>query len=360
MAVIINGDTGINKVQASFMPNYFSKSDSGSVVFTKTGAGTATIKAGTIVTAKVFVFTFSADTSIVMPTLDAGTDYSIYVCDDGTVRADASFSAPAGYTTANSRKIGGFHYGLVAPATTVAGGSFATTGNGMIWTQGDVDDIAGINKYSFWDLKFRCVGEQRGMAFDPYVRAWAAIYFCSSNHIVNGISRYNTDVTSGSAALRPRIPLVYGGNGTTVYANGDWWTLNDVAASFGLRMPTEREFASAAYGVTEAQSLGGSEVTIPSTARQAGYTSRIGLEQASGHLWAWGADTGNYGETYSWQNVTGGRGNRYASQSTRVILGGTRTDTVNSGSRATDWTAYPQFSAWACGLRAFGDHLRLE
>ena len=50
-----------------------------------------------------------------------------YACADGTIRADANWSAPTGYTTANSRKIGGFHYGLVAPGTTVAGGSFNTS-----------------------------------------------------------------------------------------------------------------------------------------------------------------------------------------------------------------------------------------
>ena len=72
----------------------------------------------------------------------------------------------------------------------------------MIWTQASVDRIAGINEFSLWDLAWRCKGQQRGMALDPQTEVWHAIYFCSVNHITNGISRYNTDVASGTVLPR--------------------------------------------------------------------------------------------------------------------------------------------------------------
>jgi len=343
----------------------FLKADPTATAFTKTGAGAASIKAGTIVDVAGTTITFTSATAITMPTLTAGTDYAVWVTPAGAVQAVADpYSAPATPPVTGARKIGGFHYGLVAPGTTVAGGSFATTGSGMIWTQPNVDAIAGIDEFSFWDLKFRCAGEQRGMAFDPYAKCWAAIYWCSSNHIANGISAYNTDVASGT--VLPRIPLAYGGNGTAAYNNGNWWTFNEIAASFGLRLPTEREFISAAYGVTENQSLGGASVTIPSTARQAGYTSRIGLEQTTGHIWTWGADSSTRwdgGATpWAWRNVNGGRGQVYLYGDVnlvRVLMGGSRGNAAFSGSRAAYWSNYPWASGWLIGLRAFGDHLLL-
>jgi hypothetical protein len=342
---------------------HFYKLDN-SVAFTKTAANTVSIKAGTEVVVGAALLTFAADTAITMPALTAGTDYAIYAKPDGTLQAVADpYSAPSAPPIAGARKIGGFHYGLTAPGTTVAGGSFAAAGTGMIWTQPSVDDIAGIDKYSLWDVKWRCAGEQRGMAFDPYVQAWAAIYWCPTNHITNGISAAGTDVASGS--VLPRIPLAYGGTGATNYANGNWWTFGEIAASFGLRHPTEREFVSAAYGVTENQSLGGASVTIPATARQAGYTSRIGLEQASGHIWTWGADSSyRHDGTAVATNydVNGGRGQIYMINSLgliRVLLGGVRYVAAASGSRASSWSDYPWNSNWYIGLRAFGDHLKL-
>lgn len=340
----------------------FYKPDPASVVFTKTSASTISIKAGAIIDVAGTAVTFAAATAITMPSLVAGSDYSVWVKDDGTIQAVVDpYSAPASAPGAgNWRKIGGFHYGLVAPATTVAGGSFATAGNGMIWTQTDVDRIAGINEFSLWDLHWTVKSidmQPRGMAFDPQARCWVGLYFVSTNHIANGPSAYNTDVASGT--VLPRRPVVYGGNGTATYGNGNWWTFNEVLASFGLRFGFEREFVSAAFGVTENQSLGGASSTIPATARQAGYTSRIGCEQMSGHHYTWGMDTGHYGESFSWQNINDGRGQVYTSTNTKVILGGGRGSAAYSGSRASSWSHYPWFSAWLIGARAFGDHLVL-
>lgn len=294
-----------------------------------------------------------------MPALTAGEDYAIWCTPAGALICNADpFSSPASAPVAGSRKIGGFHYGLVAPGTTPASGGFATSGftnqgGSMTWTQAAVDRIAGINEFSLWDLAWRCKGQQRGMALDPQTEVWHAIYFCSVNHITNGISRYNTDVASGT--VLPRIPLVYGGNGSTNYGRLSQYECEEIAASFGLRLPTPDEFRSAAFGVTEGQSLGGAASTIPSTARQPGYTSRLGIEQATGHVWVFARGNSSSGGTGF---VAGpNRGDSYGNLFV-TLLGGYRGNAAGSGSRASDSSLVAWSSLWGVALRAAGDHLK--
>jgi hypothetical protein len=357
------GSVGPTQLAASANSTWglFRKLDPYTPAFVKTGANAVSIKAGTFVEVGGAVVQFNTQTAVTMPSLTAGEDYSIWCSPAGALQAVADpFSAPAAAPVAGARKIGGFHYGLVAPGTTVAGGGFATTGSGMIWTQADVDRIAGVNAHSLWDIKLTVnslTGQPRGMTLDPQTRAWAGLYFVGSNHITNGPSRFNADVASGT--VLPRRPLVYGGDGTSTYNNGNWWAFNEVLSSHGLRFGTEAEFVSSAFGVTENQSLGGAFVTIPATARQAGYTSRLGCEQMTGHIWTWGADTGHYGESFAWQNVADGRGQVYTSVNTKVLLGGSRGDAAFSGSRASLWDNAPWYSVWDIGARAFGDLLVL-
>ena len=340
----------------------FYKESTTSVAFTKTAANTASIKAGTIVDVLGVSVTFAAATAIVMPTLTAGTDYAIYACQDGTVRADSSFTAPSGYTVANSRLIGGFHYGLVASGTTVAGGSFNSAGSvqtgGMVWTQPDVDKIAGINEYSLWDLKWRAnvsdLRAQKGFVLTD-AGTWVAIYFAGTDTDTNGLSRNNVAVASGT--VLPKIPTTMGGNGTLTYADYTWWRASEHARAYGARLLTDAEANIAFFGVTENQSLGGAASTIPLTTRQAGYTSKYGVEQATGHHWVWGDDSS--GGTPAAYVANGGRGQSYANTVFKVILGGSRADAANSGSRASNWNSGPTNSSWSIGLRAACDHLML-
>ena len=117
-----------------------------------------------------------------------------------------------------------------------------------------------------------------------------------------------TDVASGT--VLPKIPSEFGGDGSATYSTGTWWNFNEVVRSHGKRFFKYSEFSIAAYGTTEGQSLGGSSVTIPTTTREPGYTSKYGLEQVSGHQWTWGEDSGfRYNNTtYSWKAETEGRG----------------------------------------------------
>lgn len=336
-------------------PSLLYKLDPMSPAFTKTAAGTISVKAGTSVMVAGVKVAWAADTAVTMPSLTGGVDYAIYVCTDGSIRADSSFTAPAGYTVNNSRKIGGFHYGLVAAGTTVASGSFATTGTGMIWTQADVDKIAGINQWSLWDLKFRpTAADPRGMVLVDGM-TWVDLYFCSTDPAANGTSKYNTNIASGT--VLPKIPAAFGGNGTTTYAAPTWWDFNEVTHAYGKRMLYEHEFITAAYGVTESQSIGGAASTYPTTLRNAGYTSKYGIEEATGHHWTWGLDSAGASST-AWI-ANGGRGQAHADTIRRVILGGGRSSAADSGSRCSYWSVGPGYVNWGVGLRAACDHLQL-
>jgi len=323
----------------------------------KTSADTLAIKAGAIVEVSGQLVQFTSDTAILMPSLTAGEDYSVWVHPDGTASAVADpFTAPASAPVAGARKIGGFHYGLVTPGTTVADGGFTTTGVGMIWTQNDVDSIAGINAFSLWDLTYRPTCDPRGMACvkDDLGRGafWFDLYFCSQDHIANGTSRYNTNVASGT--VPPRIPLMFGGDGSSNYDTLTWYEASEIAFSHGKRLLSYQEFAAAAFGVTENQSLGGASSTIPATARQAGYTSRWGGEQMTGHQCTWGNTAHGTGGS-AWVDGAG-RGKTYGTPYV-CYLGGARDFASGSGSRSTGWNRAAWSSAWFIGLRAACDHL---
>ena len=332
----------------------FSKADSTSVVFVKTGSGTVSIKAGSLVAVNGKLIPFSGQTAVTMPALTAGTNYAIYVCDDGTIRADANMSAPSGYNTTNSRKVGGFLYSQTAPGTTVAGGSFATTGSGMIWTQSDVNKIAGINQWSLWDLKFRPACDNPAGMVLVGGENWVDVYLCNTDTAVNGTSKAGSNIASGT--VLPKIPAAFGGNGSSTYATLNWWEANELARANQKRLLLASEFYEAAYGVTENQSIDATASTYPTTQRNAGYTSKYGIEQASGHHWTWGQDAAGSASAYV---ANGGRGQSYNNSIVRVLLGGSRTYGASSGSRCSNWGNVTSDSYWGIGLRAACDHVQL-
>lgn len=353
------------------------KPDSSKPCIKKTGAQTLSVRAGTSVRLDDgTIISFDSDTAITMPSLTAGTDYSVWVNPDGTASAheetDYSSASVISAPTSGAKCIGGFHYGLVDPDETVSGGSFAESGTGWIWSQDDVDDIRGINKYSIWDLHWRKstnMQGQRGFAYSPRKRAWGAIYFCSTDPDANGLSRAGTDIASGTNPCK--IPKAVGGDGTKVYDSSsqwggfNWFAAQEVASAYDSRLPWEHEAHAFFLGVTEEQSIGGSSSTYPTTERNAGYTSVIGIEQASGHHYAWGMDSAirpDKGDTGAWHEVTGGRGSIYTFGTdgealVRVRLGGNRTRGSHSGSACALWHIWPWNVHWSAGLRAAGDHL---
>jgi len=330
---VINADGLFNKASRS-------------AAFARTGNGTANIKAGTSVNVVGTAVIIAADTAITMPTLVAGNDYAIYACTDGTVRADASFAAPSGYTAANSRQIGGFHF---AP-----GGHSGSPGGGNSTPQ--------IGIYSFWDLKWRpTCADPRGSVLVAN-SFWSDAYILNTDHPTNGSSKFAATIADGSSP--PKVPLAFGGNGSTAYSSLTWWEAAEVARSFGKRLPTYDEFAALAYGTTENSSIGSKP---GSTSWAPAYVSKWGVNQASGVMLCWGAEFSfrpDGGATpWNWRNNTNNRGQLYLHSDVGLvasIFGGNWADAASSGSRASDWANYPWNSRGDIGARLVCDHLSLD
>ena len=334
------GNVNVTVPRAGFasVPAYglFAKADPTTVAFTKTAAGAASIKAGTKVDVAGTLVQFASATAITMPTLTAGTDYAIWVKDDGTIQASSSHTSAPG--AGNWRKIGGFHY---AP-----GGNSAAQAGG--------DTTPAINAYSLWDLKFRpACTDPRGMTLvaDSF---WSDIYLLGVDHLTNGTSKYNVTIADGSSP--PKIPTKFGGNGTNAYSTMNWWEANEVLQSYGKRSPTYDEFAALAYGTTEASSVGTDQ---GSTVLNAAYTSKWGCIQSSGCMWVWGGEFGGGAAAAGWTANTGGRGSTYQMENA-VLFGGYWGDTSDSGSRASYWSLSPTTSYSLVGARGVCDHLILD
>ena len=183
---------------------------------------------------------------------------------------------------------------------------------------------------------------------------WADIYLTGVDHYTNGTSKYNVTIADGSSP--PKVPALFGGNGSTAYSTLNWWEAGEVARSHGKRLPTYDEFAALAYGTTEATSGGTDPV---STILRNAYTSKWGVMLSTGNLWQWGAEFGGPYGTAAYTANTGGRGSTY-NLSNAAIFGGAWGNTSDSGSRASDWRYSPAISSSSVGSRAVADLLILE
>jgi hypothetical protein len=316
------------------------KADYFSVIFNKTGNGTAEIKAGTNTTVNGATVEFATDTAITMPSLTAGTDYFVYAIDDGTaeaVAATGTWPTPVASPPANSRLIGGFHYAPGGNATAQSGG----------------DTTAQINEYSFWDLKFRpSATDPRGMTLVSGA-FWVDIYLLNTDPQTNGTSKYNVRIADGNDEAI--VPDAFGGNGSTTYSGMTWWNTAEALSAFGKRSISYREASVAFYGTTEESSAGSDPVD---TILRADYTSKWGVMLSTGNMRQWGDDFGGGAGPSSYEAITGGRGSVYL-QANAVILGGFWISGSKSGSRDALWNDSPSTSASSLGGRGACDHLLL-
>jgi len=299
------------------------------------------VKVGTTVIQTVSDFTVTVNAPV------AGTDYKVFAKADGSFYADTT-------NQGTDKLIGGFHYGLVGTAE-------APTGNK---TEADMVAIRGINAYSFWDLKFRPLCSPEGMG---YVNGkWYDIYLLNSDHIVNGTSRAGATIAGGVASYGraiPKIPLMYGGDGTLNYGKLTWFQLCEIAKSHGKSLISYEEFPTIAYGVLEGTDCSALESVQGKVEHYDRLTSKFGIEQATGVQYVWGKDLMNgYGTTaFTWMDNADGRGQIYATASSpvAVALGGYRAGGVYAGSRSSLWSYYVWNSGWSIGCRFSCDHLKL-
>jgi hypothetical protein len=319
------------------------KIDFSSPVCARTGPGSISVLAGTRIAVAGRIIDIAAQTAIEVPAHTVGTDYAIYATTDGRLIASANWTAPTGYTTANSLKIGGYHYGPGGCAAGQAGG----------------DSTPQIHPRSLWDLKFRPASpDPRGMAFESAANGWGDLYMLGSGHLVNGTSKYGVTIADGSSL--PKRHTSFGGDGTATYEGCDWWACSEIAAGHGKTLMSIEQFSAFAYGTTEGASLGADPGV---TGLSPAFTSRCGLYQISGVMWQWSSQLSIEGGTpaWAWSGTTRGRGQIYAPSANSpkaILLGGYWVDGANCGSRSSDWLNVPWNSGSSIGARCRSDHLQ--
>ena len=313
----------------------FAKSDSDTVAWSVTDTFVIETQSDLSIAVGDESVTVASGTAVVMPeTPIIGADYAIWVRPEGVLEATSNHSTPP---VTGARKVGGFHYAPGGNATAQAGGN----------------STAQINPYSCWDVHFRPVcPDPRGMTLVDN-GFWVDIYLTGVDAITNGSSAYNVTIADGSSP--PKIPTEFGGNGTTTYGSYTWFEAQELAMAFGKRSLTQQEFMAAAYGVTEATSIGTDPVT---TGLAASLTSRWGLMQATGVLWVWGQERGGPYAAASWNANTEGRGSEYAAPNA-ALLGGNWGSSSSAGSRCSFWYYAASSSVNVIGSRFACDHLQL-
>ena len=248
----------------------FVKDDPDAVAWTKTGNGTAETQTGLTVEVNGKVLYIAFGTSIIMPTLTAGTDYAIWVAPDGTLEADASFSVAP---TTGGRKIGGFHY---APG---GNASFSLDA-------GDGDTTPQINEYSFYDLKWRpSVSDPRGLTLVGDGAFWCGIYHLAGDHLSGPPHRFGVN-----PARDGNPPDLVDGSGK--YPDAQPMNIFESLWYHGFRTPRLEDFQLLAFGTNEKASRGSDPGTtgLPGGSTDAQFTSHWGVIQSTGVIRVWSND----------------------------------------------------------------------
>src|SRR5215217_1238049 len=353
------------------------KADALSVAFTRTGIGTASVKAGTVVKVGTVLVHFASDTAITMPTLVAGTDYAIFVSTAGAIQAVA-WSANTG--VAPTQPVGGVW-------TWIGGFHFAPGSNATAYNTGG-NRTPQINAFSIWDLQFRpkCP-DPRGMTLVAG-KFWADIYFTGVDHHLNGTSRMGATIATG--VVKPKLPLLFGGDGTTLVTELDWFWSNEILDSHGKRMMRHPEFRTAAFGVIEEAAGGRANAAVQTginfnnngggTNNDERYTSLWGLNLSIANHYVWGQDL--IGHTYNGAYTGGAQTapqinpNYYQDYNGRVrgwspqpgptfargsLFGGSVGSNAigRSGSGSIDWANAVSSFSTSISVRGAADHLIL-
>ena len=321
----------------------FTKADSGSVAWTKTGVGTAETGQKLFIEVGGSVLEIDSGTSITMPTLTVGTDYAIWVNPNGTLQAATSFTTPP---VAGGRRVGGFHYAPGGNATISATGDWTTHTGGNTTPQ--------INEYSFYDLKWKpSAPDPRGLTLvnDSF---WTGMYLMSANTTIAPLHKYN--VNPARDGNPPQKPY---GNGTT-YGNGRPMNVFECLAYYGFRAPNHNEFQLLALGVNEQRSIGGSgpgNTGIVTDRGKNQQTSAWGVFDATGVLQVWGRDS--LPDNVQDNNVTEGRSDNLWRISRFAYFGGRWNSGAISGSRSAFADAASNSSTFFGG-RGCCDHIIID
>ena len=260
----------------------------------KTTKDGVTVAAGTVIPIlsgsvwKSYYFITATDvTTLDTGTLSNGKDYCVYLCDNGTdagvLLISLNSTAPSGYTSGNSRKIGGFHT-LCANVGTISGHPLSG------YTANQV--LPG----SVWDLTHRPKNASpAGMVYSKALNLWVDIYLASG--------------TAGSTASTYNA---------TISDTRNWMDFCDDGAAIFKRLLWDAEFSAIAAGSNEETNISGSADpgTTGGKSDTAGrrMISNIGCEDCCGSMWQWLLDNVYYapgGSSPFWGNLPGGKGSIY-------------------------------------------------
>ena len=268
----------------------------------------------------------------------AGLDFYIYACNTATRTPDilvsVNSSAPTGYNTTTSKKIGGFHCLCVAVGT--------------IASHTLTDYLAGdVLPQSVYDLKFMPESAPEGMVYDSGTGKWVDIYLAS----VSGttlISLNGGTIADGASAVKFH-----------------WYKFVQWLGRQKKKLPNQAEFMALSYGANQGTNITGD--ADPGTT--AGHTdsagrrmiSNIGCEDCCGVLWQWGRDRGggqsaaSYVDAYDANDDAGSLGQHYLAPNC-VIFGGDWNDGVQCGSRGSYWGGGPLLLNSTVGARGLSEN----
>ena len=252
-----------------------------------------------------------------------GKDFYIYACNPASgivpdIKVSADSSAPSGYTTTTSKKVGGFHCLCVA-AGTIA--SHTLTG----YLAGDV------LPQSVWDLKHRPDSDPEGMVYDSGTGKWVDIYLAS---------------VSGSVLVSVNGGTIADGASSPVF---HWYKFDQWFGNIKKKLLDQNEFVSASLGANQSTNITGSADPGTTTGHSdtAGrrMISNIGCEDCCGVLWQWGRNRGGGQSAASWVNAYDGNdsgvGGQHYLASNCVLFGGNWPAGVICGSRGSHWAYGP-------------------
>ena len=167
-----------------------------------------------------------------------GTDYYVYLCDDGGSLVgllSAATTYPAGYDANTSRKIGGFHYGRVRLVN--ANWIPLDVTNGAYGAGWEDDVSSAILSNSVWDLKNRPTCAPEGMAKVGGI--WVDIYLASVDDAIT---------LSTGKLLTGTTKSIYNANPLTGTESLNWYHFNELAKRTGKRMMSLSEWLQGAEG----------------------------------------------------------------------------------------------------------------
>ena len=199
----------------------------------------------------------------------AGKDFYIYACEPTSNDApdftlSANSTVPTGYTSDNSRKIGGFHC-LCLSVGTISGHTLSG------YLTGD------ILPNSPWDLKHRAISENEGMVYIPEVNKWVDIYLTSYDG-AKLASEYNGAFVTGE---------------TTHKCHGEKFV--EELGLVNKQLLTREEFMVIAKGSNENTAINGATNPVTTGGHKDSNNRRMvsnyGVEDCCGTLWQWLATT---------------------------------------------------------------------